>query len=119
MHEAWWANEPEENTERLVLTLDDGTELELIAELDCCAGGEFGYQNVLGGRVMSVTTEENLSPNFDGLDHDDYYDGTESTYKVFILKDGLPGEITVTSHESNGYSGTGYTLYVRKPGESQ
>lgn len=108
-------NSTEYNTEQLVLTLDDGTELLLNAELDCCAGGEITYQNLVGGRVMSVTTEEHISPQFSSTDEsDDYYYDTTSTYKVFILKDGLPGEITVNSHESNGYYGTGFTLSVRK-----
>lgn len=114
-----WDGQVYAPNDRLVMTLDDGTALTLDAELDCCAYGTITYQNVVGGRIMSVTAEENISSMFSGEGEEDEYPyDTTSTYKVFVMKDGLPGEITVESHESNGYYGTGYTLHVRKPEEN-
>lgn len=103
--------------EEVTLTLDDGTQLEVDASLDCCAHGEVHTENVLGGTIMSVTTEGTRGNN-----DLDVWDGNspDSTYKIFLMKNGLPGgTITVDSYESNGYYGSGYTLYVTRPAKEE
>ena len=107
--------------ESLSLTLDDGNILRVDASLDCCAHGVVETENVIGGTIMSVTTEGTRGNNDTELT-DDYGSGdkSDSTYKIFLMKNGLPdGTITVDSYESNGFYGSGYTLYVTRPEEDE
>ncbi len=106
-----------EGAESVELILDDGAALEIDAGLDCCAYGEVVTKDVIGGKIMSVTTDGERD---NGGRADEYADGADSVYKIFLLKNGLPeGTITVNSYEGSGYYGTGYTLNVRKPEEDQ
>lgn len=99
--------------EEIELLLDDGTLLVVDASLDCCAYGEVSQYALEGGKVMSVAATEELSSEFGGKG------GYASTYRLFVMKDGLPGPgvLTVTSNEGSGYYGTGYRLTVRRPEE--
>lgn len=103
-------------SEKVTLELDDGIELEIDASLDCCAYGEVSSENVVGGKIMSISADGTRG---NAERESEYSDGPDSVYRLFLLKDGLPGTITVNSYESNGYYGTGYTLYVNKPEENQ
>lgn len=104
-------NATDQGGEVMELTLDDGTELRIDASLDCCAHGEVHADNVVGGKIMSVSTDGERDNGSDD------WSGPDSVYRVFIMKDGLPGTgtITVNSYESSGYYGTGYTLYALAP----
>lgn len=99
-----------EGHESSTLLLDDGTELTIDGELGCCAYGVVTAENVVGGTIMSVDT---------AVADDDPDSDADSIYKIFLLKNGLPGgTITVESYEGSGYYGTGYSLDVRKPEKS-
>lgn len=104
--------------ETAVLVLDDGTLVTLDAGLSCCAYGKIEISGVLGGKIMSVMTEGRAENGPAQQEH--YEPGPDSIYKIFIMRDGLPGTgtITVNSYEGSGYYGTGYTLYARKPEEN-
>jgi hypothetical protein len=98
------------DSEEVTLILDDGTALEIDASLGCCAYGVVNLENVVGGSIMSVSTDMPDDPDSEA----------DSVYRIFLMKNGLPdGTITVESYESSGYYGTGYTLRVRKPGDSK
>lgn len=105
LEQDYWDKTLRKQYESVDLILDDGSEIHVDAELGCCAGGEIEYENMIGGRILGVTTEEELSDDGAG----------ESVYRVFVMKGGLPGGLTVTSYESNGYYGTGFSIHVRKP----
>lgn len=98
------------------ITLDDDSELRIDASLGCCAYGEVFTEDVVGGRIMSVSTDGEAENG--PAQQSSYEPGPDSIYKIFIMKDGLPGSITVNSYEGSGYYGTGYTLSVQKPKEN-
>ena len=104
------------HSDEVTLQLDDGAELVVDAELDCCAYGVIETQDVVGGRIMSVTTDSTSSTEVDDWDSRPSNE-PDSVYKIFLMNNGFPGQgtITVNSYEGSGYYGSGYTISVRRP----
>lgn len=95
------------------ITLDNGTTLELIGSWGCSCGNGVTYVKHVsqrGGRnarIMNARVETT---------HDDerYY---ETDYTIFIMIDGNPSRLPLTTmqgYDENGYYGTGFTLTVRR-----
>lgn len=94
-----------------VLTLDDGTQIYAKGHEGGCSCGAGDYELAHLATVDNVITSVRFEDSPSGHDL-----SGEGWYRIYVVADAV--EINVASFEGtdgNGYYGTGYALYVRRP----
>lgn len=93
------------------LVLDDGTELVAVGNEGCggCGNGWY-YLDELNECDNPITNVECC------VEHGRY---DEDIYHLFVYADNRKINCMQYSGGDNGYYGTGYNLYIRKPGEAE
>lgn len=93
-----------------VLVLDDGTELVAIGNEGCGGCGNGWYY------LDELNECDNVITNVECCVEYDRYD---DVYHLFVYADNRKINCMQYSGSDNGYYGTGYDLYIRKPGEAE
>lgn len=104
----------DENT----LYLDNGIELEILPNEGCggCSSGwyEITELNHCDNAITNVEFED------EKLSGEDYYFSDEHSYKIFVFAENTKIKILqVDGDDGNGYYGTGYSIRVKMPQESE
>jgi hypothetical protein len=99
------------------LTLDDGTEMRIVANEGCggCDNGYYELRELLDNPVNGITAVE-----FDHETHDDDRWEPDQTYRIFVLTQDTRIKLAeVHGNDGNGYYGTGYWIAVRRTAEKE
>lgn len=99
------------------LYLDNGVELQVLLNEGCggCSNGWYGIEELNGcdNAITDVEFEcERINPD------DDWSE--EYSYKIFVFAEDTKIKIVqVDGDDGNGYYGTGYSIRVKLPNESE
>ena len=93
-----------------LLTLDDGTVLEVVPNEGCggCLSGDYYLEHLEA--VNNAITDVELSCTVGS-------DETSKTYRIYVYAHGIKHELLrVVGDDGNGWYGTGYELHVKVRG---
>lgn len=96
-----------------VLTLDNGVEIEVLAN-EGCGGCSNGWYEISGlgtcDNVITAVRSDQVCTAGGGWDDEAY------RYEIFVVADNKEiNVVTVEGSDGNGYYGTGYTIQVKAP----
>jgi hypothetical protein len=97
------------------LRLDNGVTLRLAGNVGGCSCGAGDYDLTELNGVDNVITKVEFEDSPDS----EYDDKEGGTYRIFVFADNQRVNLaTFEGSDGNGYYGTGYSIEVRPPGES-
>lgn len=100
------------------LYLDNGIELKVLPNKGCggCSAGWYSLSE-LNGCDNAIT---NVEFECEDIEHDGYWSDEGYSYKIFVYAEDTKIKIVqVDGSDGNGYYGTGYSIRVKLPSESE